>query len=162
MSRSSNRIISLRSLTTLVLRHLPSSSNLNQSTKLKKFWILSIVTSACSISSNGKATILVTTPGNPRHSLKMHLISSKHSTRNIHVVQSLRSPRNVLHHRSRLSIHVFVCLRLCSMFYVSSVVLSSCTLVSFLFSSETSLSRRGGIVRTRHGWRSVVLIGKLD
>ena len=32
----------------------------------------------------------------------------------------------------------------------------------FLFSSETSLSRRGGIVRTRHGWRSVVLIGKLD
>ena len=52
-----------------------------------------------------------------------------HSMRNIHVVQSLRSPRNVLCRRHRycqfLSSSVFV--------YVSSVVLSSCTLVSFPF-----------------------------
>ena len=140
MSHFSNLISSLRSLTTLVLRRLPSSSNLNRSTKWKKFWILNIVTSTCSILSNGKATILATTPGNPPHSLKMHLISSKHFMRNIHVVQSLRSPRNVRRRYCQfMSSSVFV--------YISSIVLFSCTLVSFLFSSETLLSRRGGIVR---------------
>ena len=145
MSRSSNLIISLRSLIALVLRRLLSSSNLNWSMKWKKFWILSIVTSACSISLNGKATIHATIPGNPSHLLKIHLISSKRFMRNIHVVLSLRSPCNVL----PVTI-VDSCLRLSSsMFYVSSVVLSSCTLVFFsFFSSETSLSRRGGIVRT--------------
>ena len=123
-------------------------------------------TSACSISSNGKATILATTPGNSRPSLKMHLISSKHSTRNTHVVLSLRSPHNVLRRCRRccqfMSSSVFVCLRLSSSMFLLLSYLAVLLFFLFLFSSETSLSRRGGIVRTRHGWRSVVLIGKLD
>ena len=68
----------------------------------------------------------------PRHSLKMYLISSKHSMRNIHVVLSPRSPHNVL---VAIVTVVNSCLHLSSsvFVYVSSVILSSCTFVSFPF-----------------------------
>ena len=110
--------------------------------KSKKFWIPSIIISVYSISSNRKATILAIIPGKPRHSSKMHLVSSKRSIRNICVVLNPRPQNNGF----PLSLFLFMSSMFFVLFYLA---------ILLFFSSETSLSRRGGIVRTRHGRRSI-------
>src|SRR5271170_3809117 len=135
MFLSSNLITLPRFRIAFNLRRLPSSLNQNQSTKWKKSWIPNILASVYSISSNGNAVTLLTIPGNPRHSLKMHPISSKHSIRNIHVVLNPRSLCNVCQFLSS----VVFCVS--SVFYIA---------ILLFISSETSVSMRGGIVRTQH------------